>query len=346
MGVGVGVGRCTLFAKNSDRPPTEAQRLDWQAAAAPSGPVRATHIEVGAAGDDTLGVLGSRPWWCWGFEHGLNEAGVAVGNETIYTTLDPRGYPPALTGMDLVRLALSRAATAKDCVGVIVDLIEQYGQGGTGHVGVERPYWSSFLVADGADAWVVETSGRTWAVEQVERTRAISNRTTIADFDATHRHPDQPVHTLVDPRLRASEAVLAAEPVTVSSLRAHARSHEGDAASGFTVCMHAEGIEATTAAIVAELPPEGGGRPVAHLLLGSPCSSVFVPHVVGANPGVPTPWERFAALHPLVPEERERLDRLEQSLASDLVDDDEWALEAWLRVGGALRAIESARRGA
>ena len=55
-------------------------------------------------------MLGSRPEWMWGLEHGVNEAGVAAGNATIYTTLDPRGVPDGLTGMDLVRLALERAA--------------------------------------------------------------------------------------------------------------------------------------------------------------------------------------------------------------------------------------------
>ncbi|MEJ7584636.1 MAG: hypothetical protein WKF43_11250 [Acidimicrobiales bacterium] len=40
------------------------------------------------------------------------------------------------------------------------------------------------------------------------RSRAISNRTTIAAFDQSHRHPAQPVERLVDPRLGASRAVL------------------------------------------------------------------------------------------------------------------------------------------
>ena len=88
------------------------------------------------------------------------------------------------------------------------------------------------------------------------RTRAISNRTTIAAFDTAHRHPRQPVTTLVDPRLRASRAVLAREPVTVAMLEAHLRAHVGGA-NGWTICMHVAGIEATTAAIVAELSPPG-----------------------------------------------------------------------------------------
>jgi dipeptidase len=95
--------------------------------------------------------------------------------------------------MDLVRLALERAATAPDAVEVIGALLWSHGQGGTGHEGVDRPYFSSFLVADPLHAFVIETSGSAFAIEEVERTRATSNRTTIPAFDAEHRHPRQPV---------------------------------------------------------------------------------------------------------------------------------------------------------
>jgi hypothetical protein len=322
----------TLWAKNSDRPPDEAQRLEWHPPRRDEGPLRATHVEVEPAPGRTIGVLGSRPWWMWGFEHGVNEAGVAAGNDTIYTTLDPRPAPPGLIGMDLVRLALERAATAEAAVGVVVELLERHGQGGTGHHGAHRPYWSSFLLADPGDAWVVETSGTTWEAERVETTWATSNRTTIPSFDAAHRHPRQPVATLVDPRLRASEAVLAAAPVAVDDLTAHLRSHAGD--DGWSVCMHVEGVEATTASVVAELPR--GTRPLGHWLLGSPCTSVYVPLFVGRAIGEPVAWERLAGLGP---EHRAALDELEAGLAADAADDDAWAPEAWRRVDSALRSF-------
>jgi hypothetical protein len=310
----------TLFAKSSDRPPTEAQDLVWSPPRLDDGPLRVTHITIEPHGSATLGALLSRPRWCWGAEHGVNEAGVAIGNETIYTTLDPRRFPPALIGMDLVRLGLERAGRAQDAVDVITSLIEQHGQGGTGHVGVDRPYWSSFLVADPSDAWVIETSGRSWAAEQVGAdqldVRAISNRTTIPSFDAAHRHPRQPVEELVDPRWRRSQAVLARGRVEVAQLKAHLRSHGeplGDAArpagephgvgqgvvgagaeGGWTVCMHVAGVEATTASIIAELVPD---RPsIAHCLLGSPCRSLWVPIEVGEPIGQVPAWERFASL--------------------------------------------------
>jgi secernin len=179
----------TIFAKNSDRPPGEAQPLEQHPPRRDTSRVRCTYVEVEPAGGETLGLVGSRPWWCWGFEHGVNTAGVAIGNEAVYTTLDPRSVPPALLGMDLVRLGLERGRSAAAAVSVMIDLLERHGQGGSGHHGVDRPYWSSFLVADGGDAWVLETSGRTWATEQVTRARAVSNRTTIPDFDAATATP-------------------------------------------------------------------------------------------------------------------------------------------------------------
>jgi hypothetical protein len=271
LGPATDTGR-TIFAKNSDRPPDEAQIIERHPPRAGGGVVRCTYIEVDGAGCGAIGVTGSRPWWQWGFEHGVNDAGVVAGNETIYTTLDPRGAPRALLGMDLVRLGLERATSASDWVEVVTALLERYGQGGSGHHGVDRPYWSSFLVADRDGAFVVETSGREWAVEAVERTRAISNRTTIPLFDAAHRHPRQPVEQLVDPRWHASTRVLEAEPVTVDAVMRHLRSHDG--VDGYSVCMHVPGVEATTASIVAEI--DAGGDVVSHWLLGSPCQHEYV----------------------------------------------------------------------
>ncbi len=321
-----------LFAKASDRPPGEAQRLEWHPPRRDRGPVRATHLAVAPAGEDTVGWLGSRPAWCWGAEHGVNEAGVAAGNATIYTTADPRGARPALIGMDLVRLALERAATAEDAMGVIVAMIDEYGQGGSGHEGVDRPYWSSFLVADRREAYVIETSGTACAFEAVATTRAISNRTTIPAFDAAHRHPRQPVERLVDPRLVVSRAALDRAGLNVAAVQELLRSHEG--CEGYSICMHVPGVEVTTAAIVAELAPSE--RSAVHCSAGSTCSSLFVPLFVGRPLGEPIAWERFAGL---AAQHRPALAELEAQLAADAVDDDEWAAEAWRRVDALLDGL-------
>jgi hypothetical protein len=102
-----------------------------------------------------------------------------------------------------------------------------------------------------------------WAAEEVERSRATSNRTTIPAFDAEHcLDTGGLLGLLVDPRLAASCATLEHEPVTVDGLCGHLRSHTGGD-DGWTICMHVDGQEATTASVVAELAEgcaPGGAR--------------------------------------------------------------------------------------
>lgn len=325
-------GGRTILAKNSDRPPDEAQAVEWFEPRAELA-TATTHLVIGPPADGaTLGFIASRPTWAWGVEHGVNIAGVAAGNETIFTTADPRPAPDGLIGIDLVRLCLERATTAAVGVEVITSLLEQHGQGGSGHRDEHRPYWSSFLIADPARAFVVETSDRQWAVEEVATTRAISNRTTIPEFDVEHRHPRQPVQTLVDPRLDASRRLLGAGPLTLEAAEAHLRSHTGGD-GGWTVCMHVDGMEATTASMVAELPATGSGdRPVVRFLLGSPCRSVFVPLVVGDPFDAAPAWERFHSLGApaatLGALERE----LETELAARRGHEAGWNAAAWASV--------------
>lgn len=281
-------GAATLFAKNSDRPPAEAQVIERVSSRLDPTELRVTHIPIDRWPQPTIECVISRPWWCWGAEHGVNAAGVAIGNEAIYTTLDPRPFPAALIGMDLVRLGLERATSAAAAVAVIGDLLGRYGQGGAGHSPRDggRAYWSSLLVADPREAYVVETSGSDYAVEQVHDVRAISNRTTIPAFDTVHRHPRQPVARLVDPRWHASQRVLAVRPVTKQGLASHLRSHDSCVEPGQSVCMHAcdsagNLVEATTASMIAELPADAPPR--VHMLIGWPCQQEYVEYAITAG---------------------------------------------------------------
>jgi hypothetical protein len=323
----------TLFAKNSDRPPHERQVVQ-HVPSRREDVTATTHVAVEGHPEPTFALTGSRPTWMWGMEHGVNEAGVAVGNEMIITTDDPKEEVPGLTGMDLVRLALERAPDARTAVDVITALTERYGQGGTGHDHVDLAYWSSFLVADPTSAWVVETSGRTVAVEEVERTRAISNRTTIPAFDALHRSAQVSAEPFVDPRWEACTAAIGREPVVEADLRQHLRAHVGGD-KGWTVCMHVDHFEATTASLVTPLPIEEA--PLARFLLGWPCRSVYVPLLVGQPFAAPDP-ERFAAL---AEADRSALDDLEASLDAAVADGvgPGWNDEAWRRVATALDAL-------
>lgn len=168
-----------LFAKNSDREPNEAQFLEYLPAMDhPEGSqVRCTHITIPQA-PRTLGAVLSRPFWMWGAEMGMNESGLAVGNEAVFTR-EPLDKNGGLTGMDLVRLALERASTSREGVDLITNLLETHGQGG--NCGFSRPfcYHSSFILADPEHSWVLETAGRHWAAREIQGVYAISNGLTL-----------------------------------------------------------------------------------------------------------------------------------------------------------------------
>jgi secernin len=259
----------TLFAKNSDRPSDERQLLERHDPMRERGSVSCTHIDIPTTAEPTIGAWLSRPAWCWGAEMGVNDAGVAIGNEAIYTADDPRISETALIGMDFVRLGLQRATTAAAAVEVMTELLERFGQGGACS---ERgdSYWSSFIVADSSSAFVLETSRRQWQCQQIAESEAISNRTILLPG-----HPNQPTAELVDPRRDAGLAVLAQRPVSIDALQAHLASHVGGP-DGWTVCMHHDTPgeeESTTAAMVAALLP--GAPPQVWWCEGSPCTGAF-----------------------------------------------------------------------
>ncbi|MBZ5739131.1 carcinine hydrolase/isopenicillin-N N-acyltransferase family protein [Nocardioides mangrovi] len=184
----VRAGGRTLLAKNSDRDPNEPQLWEWTPAAdhAAGATARATYVEVPQVAHTHATVV-SRPWWMWGAEMGANEHGVAIGNEAVFTT-QRASLEPGLLGMDLLRLALERATTAREAVGVIVALLEEHGQSGRcSHEHRRFTYHNSFLVADPEHAIVLETAGRAWATEDVRgRARSISNGLTIPGFAEQH----------------------------------------------------------------------------------------------------------------------------------------------------------------
>jgi len=168
-----------ILAKNSDREPNEAQWLQFvpRAEHAPGARVRCTYIDVPQV-ETTYAVLLSRPFWMWGCEMGINEHGVTIGNEAVFTR-EPYDKEGGLLGMDLMRLALERATTAEAALDIIVNLLETYGQGGNGGYRHKLFYHNAFILADPHSAWVLETAGRYWAALRVREIYAISNGLTI-----------------------------------------------------------------------------------------------------------------------------------------------------------------------
>jgi len=330
-------GSGSLFAKNSDRTPGEPQVIEAYPARSASGMLRTQYIEIPDA--DTYATVLSRPTWLWGAEHGINEHGLAVGNERVYSARDLSG-PAALIGMDLVRLTLERARTADEGVEVLAGLLRDHGQGGSGDADQDDPYDSSFLLVDGRGGWVVETSGRDWAAAPFSAHAAISNRYTLGSnwtrslgsldsgesVDIWHQ---KSVDTrLADHRLAATTACSISNPgpaEAVATQRFHGTvpwgapgggdrpemppSELGDDLSGVTVCLHIPGYQATTAAMICSISADEGTTRV-WACLGSPCCGVYVPFEFRAVPALLSDLGlvgRFAALRDRVDAEHELL---------------------------------------
>jgi secernin len=315
-----------ILAKNSDRPPNEAQYpLYVPRTQHREDTVRCTHIEIPQV-QETFAVLLSKPFWIWGGEMGVNEFGVAIGNEAVWTK-EPQARI-GLLGMDLIRLALERAETARRALDVIVELLETHGQGGSCdiyHPGTS--YHNSYLIADPGEAWVLETAGRYWAAKKVERTYSISNGLTIgadldlaspglvehaiergwctgeADFHFARCYSDY-YHTRVTTackrRRERTSALLREDGGRISPadafgyLRDHGAEGKTDAwAPSSSATMHAIGRPSrggqSTASLVAHLRPD---LPTYWMTgTSAPCTSLFKPFYVAPLPegiGEPT----------------------------------------------------------
>ena len=168
-------GGQTLFAKNSDRSTEECQPLQQveRAQHSPGSKVRCDFMEIPQV-DVTYRHIGSRPYWCWGYEHGFNEYQVAIGNEALRSQL-PEGKEARLTGMDLVRIGLERGRTAAESVEAITGVVTKFGQGLFAGNSQFSSYDNGLIVADPKEAYIIETAGHEWAVKTVDRALGISN---------------------------------------------------------------------------------------------------------------------------------------------------------------------------
>lgn len=169
----------TILGKNSDRPIYDCQPLAFHARAkhARGEALKLEYVEIPQV-TETYATIGSSPYWCWGYEEGVNEFGVAIGNEAIFTKTFAKGVAECkagnrpsrgLLGMDLLRLGLERGKTAREALEVVCQLVAQHGQWGSGVpcVGdVEGGYDNSYIIADAKEAWVLETVGRRWIAKR------------------------------------------------------------------------------------------------------------------------------------------------------------------------------------
>lgn len=172
-----------IFGKNSDREKDEPHiivktpRRKYKKGET----VKCTYIEIPQA-EETYECILFKPSWIFGAEMGVNEYGVVIGNEAVFTK-EKQG-PPALLGMDILRLSLERSKTAIEALGYIVYFIKTYGQGGKCGYTKNLRYHNSFIVADFSSAYKIETAGKFWAIKKIEDVDSISNSLSITcDYD-------------------------------------------------------------------------------------------------------------------------------------------------------------------
>ncbi len=289
-----------VFAKNSDRSPNEVQVTEfYPAKSGLSGNVACTYITIPQV-SSTYAVLLSRPSWMWGAEIGVNEFGLCIGNEAVFTK---GAYgKTGLTGMDLLRLALERCRTATEAAECIIDLLRTYGQGGNCGYDHDFYYDNAFLIMDRTALYILETCGKEWVLKQYE-SASISNRLSIGtdgdrysgavcDFRKTYT---EPVYTTFSGSAHRKEQTArfldAAEPVSgcMAALRTHDHGASNPFAKGTvsSACMHYGAMvgDHTTASMVVSLEAE---RTVVWTTGCSvPCVSLFKPWLFGKDTVLP-----------------------------------------------------------
>ena len=309
--------RQILFAKNSDRPKDECQPLELheRLTHAPGAGTRCQFVSLPQA-EVTWRHVGSRPWWCWGYEHGFNEHQVVIGNEGLASKFDA-STEPKLIGMEILRLGLERGRTAREAVDHMTAAISEYGQGKFDNDAGVRTYDNGYLVADPHEAYVLETAGHEWAVQRVDGALGISNVYSVEDdyesisptaasvaaergwWSSTGRLNFADAYAANDRtqgsgamRRRRSCAVLGdrtgeIDVTTMMSLLADhgdgAEAHEpirADIHGGASICVHYDDPASggnTAASLVADLCADGARLPVYWCSFYSPCLALFFP---------------------------------------------------------------------
>ena len=305
----------TIFGKNSDRPKIESQPLvqvqrkknhseytECQFVKIPSSPISYAHV-------------GSKPYWCWGYEHGFNEYQVVIGNEGLGTYI-PVSSTPKLIGMEIVRLALERSKDAKEAVNVITNLISSHGQGVFENNQNVRTYDNGFLIADPKEAYIIETAGHEWVVKQINDTEGISNIHSIGtnwdDISSTAISTAESLNLKIDsPKLDFAQTFCDFDSrfdgrgefrrlrsctyldniktkidlkEMMSLLKDHSDGENSNDSQDFldtkTICMHYPTPETdgnTAASLISELYSDNSQLPIHWTSMYSPCLGIFLP---------------------------------------------------------------------
>lgn len=287
-----------FFAKNSDRSPNEVQLTEfYPARTGLSGDVHCTYISVPQA-ESTYAVLLSRPDWMWGAEMGVNEHGLCIGNEAVFTK-GPYGKT-GLTGMDMVRLALERCDNARQAITLLMDLLETYEQGGNCGFDHKFYYDNAFLIMDRTELYILQTAGKNWVYKRCQSAN-ISNRLSIGwdgnaystgrkcDFAKQHT---EPVYTAFSAAKKRQKLVAKQPILSLFDCMSALRSHDGHTepflkGSVSSPCMHFGGMvgDHTTASWAVSV--EADKTVVWTTGSSLPCVSLYKPWCFGTEEVLP-----------------------------------------------------------
>jgi dipeptidase len=303
-----------LFGKNSDREPNEAQSIvRFPGQLREKKTVKTSFRDVDHP-REVFEVLLSKPFHMWGAEMGINEHGVTIGNEAVFTKIPFEKKNTGLTGMDMIRLALEISKSAKEALEHIIRYVEQFGQDACGgYTDKNFFYHNAFIIADKTEAYVLETAGNFWVFEKVTGYRAISNGLSIEkEYDGIsinaidfarkknwiRRNEDFSFKKAFSaywmPKLARCESRRSQNEkqgnsfakLSVSDAMKILRSHKQtdfspEGARPDSICMHASGLFAphqTTGSMVVEIQD---GPAVWLTGSSSPCLSLYKPFYLG-----------------------------------------------------------------
>jgi hypothetical protein len=205
-----------LFAKSADCEVNEANAVVRIPARrhVKGEALRITHLVIPQA-EQTCEVLLTKAFWTYGCEIGVNEFGLSMGEEAVFTTEMEKERQDGIIGPDLMRIGLERARNCREAIEIMTSLLEQYGQGGSAELKGNSHFDSSYIMSDPTEAYILETAGRKWVVKKIESVASISNMLGIGrdytscsasvagqDWAATYALPDVPP-TLGSPERQA-----------------------------------------------------------------------------------------------------------------------------------------------
>ncbi len=268
----------SFFAKNSDRDPKELQfiQLTDQTSNNFEKPYyeNTKYLEksypylekIRSNYPSHYRAIISRPAWIWGAEMGVNEFGVSIGNEAVFSKIKVANQ--GLLGMDLLRLALHNAATADAALELIITLIEQ--QGGDGGYHHSLKYHNSFLIKDFKTGYILETSGKHWAYRRISETTAISNSYSLTtdyeisdlplenkNFKTTYENKIMSWLAQGDYRRHYATSFLHKRQPNLATIKELLRSHHNSTRPTFdmkSICLHAGNLyhSETTASLIVD----------------------------------------------------------------------------------------------